>query len=802
MNDSSKNKIRILVVEDENIVALDIERGLKRLGYSVIAVVNNGPEAIEMVGKHHPELVLMDIQIKGGMDGIQTADEIRKRFNVPVVFLTAYADEATLQRAKTAEPYGYLLKPFEETELHTAIEVVLQKHKAFEAKQASSQADLFLSEERFKLFVNSVKEYAIFMLDTAGNVVSWNPGAERIKGYKVDEVIGRNFRIFYTQEDQISHKPEAELEIAEREGKFEEEYWRVKKDGSKFWAHIMITSLRTNDGKLRGFGKVTRDLTESKKIQEALLETTARKTAIFEASLDCIISMDPEGKIIEFNKAAELTFGHRREDVIGREMAEVIIPPRMREAHRNGLKKYLSSGVGPVLNKRLELSAIRSDGSEFPVELTIVELKLPNQTIFTGFLRDITDRKRTEDELKRSKESAEIANNAKTYFLANMSHEIRTPLGAILGFSELMQSPDQTPSDIVNWGQKIKNNGEHLLKVVDEILDISKVEAGRLEVEFEDIDTQGTIFGVVNLFSQQVHDKNIKLDVHLKTPIPKTIKTDPTRIKQVLLNIIGNAIKFSPSESQIDIEISLMKDTTPPQIVFTVKDQGPGLAPEQVGRLFQPFVQADSSYTRKFGGTGLGLALAKRLAKNLGGDVTLKHTQPGKGSTFQISIEASYADDVQFISDLKLQESKSAAHVKLTEEFPNLKGLDVLLVEDALDNQLLIGRFLKMAGANVTVANDGSEGVKKALEDHFDLILMDIQMPYKDGYQATAELRAKGLHTPIIALTAHALAEERERSLRAGCNDHITKPVNRKGLLESISRIVANSRKSPPHPKV
>jgi PAS domain S-box-containing protein len=271
MNFLQKNaKAKILVVEDENIVALDIERGLKRLGYEVSAVVSNGKDAIQEVKTKHIDLILMDIQIQGSMDGIQTADEIRKLFNIPVIFLTAYADEATLHRAKIAEPYGYLLKPFEETELHTAIEVVLQKHRSFRNKEILSQEALILSEERFNLFVDSNKEYALYMIDAEGHIISWNAGAERIKGYKPEEIIGKHFSIFYTPEEASAEKSQHELEIAAQRGKFEEENWRTRKDGSKFWASIVITSLKDENSKIKGYGKVIRDLSATKIAEENL----------------------------------------------------------------------------------------------------------------------------------------------------------------------------------------------------------------------------------------------------------------------------------------------------------------------------------------------------------------------------------------------------------------------------------------------------------------------------------------------------------------------------------------------------
>lgn len=270
MKNMSLRSIQIVVVEDESIVAMDIERSLRRLGYEVPMVVDSGEEAISVAGKFLPDLILMDIQLKGEMNGIEAANEIRKLYNIPIIFLTAFADERTLQKAKEAEPYGYLLKPFQEIELHTAIEVILKKHQAFVDKEVISEEKLVLSEERFRLFIEAVKDYAIYMLDGSGNVVSWNAGAARIIGHSADEVIGKSFRVFYLPEDQDSGKPELALEDARTLGRSVTEGWRRRKDGSTFWASAALTAINDKSGNLFGYGEVVHDLTKQKQEEEAL----------------------------------------------------------------------------------------------------------------------------------------------------------------------------------------------------------------------------------------------------------------------------------------------------------------------------------------------------------------------------------------------------------------------------------------------------------------------------------------------------------------------------------------------------
>lgn len=263
-------KTQIIVVEDENIVAMDLERSLKHLGYDVPVIASSGEEALQGVEKVLPDLILMDIQLKGEMNGIEAADKIRKLYNIPVIFLTAYADEPTLQKAKEAEPYGYLLKPFDEIELHTAIEVILKKHKSILEKVNLSEEQLAISEDRFKLFIEAVKDYAIYMLDISGNIISWNVGAARIKGYSAEEVIGKNFKLFYLPEDVEKGKPQQVLKQALTFGRCMDEGWRRRKDGTKFWAEVTVTAIYDKKGDLYGFGKVVHDLTKRKEEEDLL----------------------------------------------------------------------------------------------------------------------------------------------------------------------------------------------------------------------------------------------------------------------------------------------------------------------------------------------------------------------------------------------------------------------------------------------------------------------------------------------------------------------------------------------------
>jgi signal transduction histidine kinase len=400
-------------------------------------------------------------------------------------------------------------------------------------------------------------------------------------------------------------------------------------------------------------------------------------------------------------------------------------------------------------------------------------------------------RKRAEEKSRRhyeEKESAEAASKAKSAFLANMSHEIRTPLGAVLGFSELMLNQNLSATERSNYVSAIKRNGELLSNIISDILDISKVEADKLEIERQDVPIEDVLTDITTMLRLQAQEKGLALTIASDGQLPSHISTDPLRLRQIIINIVGNAIKFT-QRGAVEVKIKQLPNKNGhPLIAFEVKDSGEGIPPEQTKKLFQAFTQADVSTKRKHGGTGLGLILSKRLANLLGGDVVLAQSEVGVGSTFTITIDPG-PQSHQFVNNLvsSTQELHDALPSQgMPDDAMRLRGLKVLLVEDAPDNQVLIGRFLKMAGAQVEIANNGREAIEKTDRDQFDLLLMDLQMPVMDGYEATETLRSGGYKKPIIALTAHALKEERLRCLASGFNDHIGKPVNRHILLDSI----------------
>jgi signal transduction histidine kinase/ActR/RegA family two-component response regulator len=420
-------------------------------------------------------------------------------------------------------------------------------------------------------------------------------------------------------------------------------------------------------------------------------------------------------------------------------------------------------------------------------------------------LEDITNRRLAEIQLAKSQQAAEAANRAKSAFLANMSHEIRTPMTAIMGYLELLtegcaRTCPFTQSEVGNPLDVISQNAKHLLQLIDDILDLSKIEAGKLEIENTTCSTCGILLEAVSLMKGRATTKGLSLDVEFAGPIPESIGCDATRLRQILLNVLGNAVKFTESGS-IRLVASLADSPHGPVLQMKVIDTGIGMSKETLAGLFQPFTQADVSTSRKYGGTGLGLTICKRLAELLGGSITVE-SEYGKGSTFTITVPTGCMDGVRMLdsppADLQAcrKEQKSP---EVDRKPTSLVGRRVLLAEDGLDNQRFISFILKRLGAEVTVAENGNTAIQLAAVSEadgkpFDLILMDMQMPVMDGYQAAQHLRSRGWSGPIIALTAHAMVSDRQKCVEAGCTDYLAKPIDLARFTQLLAQYIGANR--------
>ncbi|MFO7904911.1 MAG: PAS domain S-box protein [Pirellulaceae bacterium] len=547
--------------------------------------------------------------------------------------------------------------------------------------------------------------------------------------------------------------------------------------------------------------------------EEALREKEAFQRELLDNVQVGVIVVDPETRTIEMaNAAAAAVTGQDCEAMIGRKCHAVMCPAQFGEC--------------PILDRAENLNnrqqtVVLPDGNHLAVLKTAVRVSIGGRDRLLETFVDLSDQKKTEEELRLSKEqldgyvvalesanqaleefneNAQAANQAKSEFLANMSHEIRTPMTAILGFAELLLAePDleHAPPERVEAIETIQRNGEYLLQLINDVLDLSKIEAGKLDVEQTTCSPTQVLADVACLMQVRAKAKNIPLEIEYASAVPERVQSDPTRLRQILINLVGNAIKFTESGSVRVVAQLVQNGEGAPYLQYDVVDTGIGMNEEQLDKLFQPFTQADSSTTRKHGGTGLGLTISKRLAEALGGSISVT-SMPGKGSTFSVTVSAGSLAGIALVENPNQLNDQAKPKPRL--DPANSVRLDarILLAEDGPDNQRLISFVLKKAGAEVAVAENGQIACEKALAAReagtpFDVILMDMQMPVMDGYKATQELHDAGYAGPILALTAHAMEGDDTKCRQAGCDDYLTKPIDRPKLLRTIARHLSTS---------
>ena len=626
------------------------------------------------------------------------------------------------------------------------------------------------SAECYRLLVDAVKDYAIFMLDPTGLVVTWNTGAEHIKGYRAAEAIGKHFSLFYTPEDVASGKPERELEIAAAEGRLEDDGCRVRKDGSRFWVNVVITAFRNDAGELMGFVQVIRDMTEQRARDYALREAEERMRSVVNHVIDGIITIDERGLVESFNPAAEKTFGYPAGEVVGRNVS-MLMPEPHHSGHDGYLANYFRTHQSKIIGIGREVEGVRSDGSIFPMELAVSEFNLAGRRYFTGIIRDITERQRLERELHKRVAELDETGHRKDEFLAMLAHELRNPLAAIITAVQL--STMSGVQDQINWSMEVINRQvKHLTRLIDDLLDVSRITRGKVELRKEKIDAYPVINGALEAIRPLIKQRNHELIVSLQAGL--RLDADPTRLEQILVNLLANAAKYTESGGTIWFTAGHEGN----DIVIKVRDTGIGIPPEKLPQIFELFAQGDRSLARSEGGLGIGLTLVRSLAEMHGGSVTATSEGPGKGSEFMVRLPA-VAARAEEIPRLPAKTPQANAH-----------RARILIVDDNVDMVRGLVRLLELLGHDVQTAYDGPTAVEAARVHRPEFVLLDLGLPGMDGYQVATRLRQEqgSQDAVIIAVTGYGQEDDRCRSREAGFDHHLVKPIDHNVLVTLISQ--------------
>ncbi|MDD1749952.1 MAG: PAS domain S-box protein, partial [Methanothrix sp.] len=601
----------------------------------------------------------------------------------------------------------------------------------------------------------------------------FNHAFERLTGHRAEDVMDRHLDILFPEMSKAASMAYIEKTLS-----------------GESWDAVEIPILR-KDGEVRtvlwnsatiydeGGKKVVATIAQGQDITE---RKEAESQVIFQASLldqvrNAVIATDLDGKIVYWNHFSEVLYQWKADEVLGKCIAETIVPDGKRGLINGVIEDIIRCGY-----RESELLVRRKDGSLFPAFYVFNMLKdrQGRSSGFVGVSVDLTEWKKVEQDLRLAKERAESSTKAKSEFLANMSHEIRTPMNAVIGLTGLLLNTN-IDSEQRDYIETIRSSGDSLLAVISDILDFSKIEGGMLDMEKEPFDLQKSMEASVNMVSQAAARKGLLLGFKIEPDVPCRLLGDPTRLKQILINLLGNAVKFTDA-GEIFVSVSSQPKDEKYEIMFAVRDTGIGISKDRMSCLFQSFSQVDASTTRKYGGTGLGLAISKNLAELMGGRIWAE-SSPGKGSVFYFTIQAVASLDI-------LSTEPAAEHVMLSSGKSVLqKKLRILLAEDNVVNQKVAIRMLERLGYKADIAANGCQ-VLGALQSHpYDVVLMDVQMPEMDGLEATRRIRLMpGSQPYIIAMTAHAMKGDREDCLEAGMNDYVSKPVRIEELQIAIER--------------
>ena len=630
---------------------------------------------------------------------------------------------------------------------------------------------------------------AILEFNLEGTILDVNERFLSLSGYAKEELIGSHHRIL-CDPAYVESSEYATFWERLRQGQCETgTYRRVAKDGKPIWIQASYNLARNADGVIYKIVKFATDMTAQKEAEVARQEQETRLQAIVTNAVDGIVTINERGIIESFNAAAERMFGYASAEAIGQNV-KLLMPEPYRSEHDGYLDNYKKSGHPKIIGIGREVVGRRKDGSTFPLDLAVSEIPLNSRRVFTGILRDITERRATETkleqaaiqmecinlELEMANDEVRQATDAKSAFLASMSHEIRTPMNSIVGMAQLLSETTLTPEQ-QDYTQRLRRASDHLLDLINDILDLSKIESGHLELETVPIDLRHLMENVGEMMALRAHAKQIDFVVRVCPGLPEGVSGDPTRLRQILVNLVGNAIKFTDA-GQILVQVEPAESG---QFKFSVSDTGIGIPAEKLGSIFDSFSQADSSTTRKYGGTGLGLSICKRLVELMDGEISVTST-PGLGSTFGFTVA---------LPSVPLETTSAGSDLHA------LQGRRILVVDDHQPTRLTITEILSEAGVVVHNAASGPSAVShlqttQTEQEPVELLIVDRHMPGMDGFELVQTVREMpmGKPLPVLLLISSTQPSDRARMQELGITQQLIKPVSRVGLLQTAQNAI------------
>jgi PAS domain S-box-containing protein len=616
-----------------------------------------------------------------------------------------------------------------------------------------------------RLIVEQTRDYAVFVLDPMGRILTWNLGARLIKGYEPDEIIGRHFSVFYPPEAIKSGWPEHELKVAAAEGRFEDEGWRVRKDGSRFWANVVITALRDANGRLLGFSKITRDLTERKLHEEALRQSEERFRLLVEGVVDYAIYMlDPEGAITSWNTGAQRMTGYVATEVINKHFSRFFTEDDI-AAGKPWDELATARRAGGV---ETEGWRVRKDGSRFWARVVVSALRDQAGRLrgFAKVTQDLTERRHLED--------LQVAARNVNEFIATLAHELRNPLAPIRTATQAIANISSGDPKHEAMRQTIERQSAHLARIVDDMLDISRITRGTLQIEHAAVALDEVVRRAVEMTAPEIQAGEHRLDVE----VPRhalIVQGDLHRLIQLLANLLNNAARYTSKQGRITVSAHAEGEWG----VLKVRDNGRGIAPDMLGHIFDMFVQGRPTLSRVGEGLGIGLALARRIAELHGGTLEAYSEGEGRGSEFTVRLPLLNQGHVG-------EEAPATAEQSAPGE--RIFARRILVVDDNVDAATTLELLLQSLGHETRVAHDGFQALELAARFRPDVVLLDIGLPGMSGYEVATRLRGMEQGRPfrIVAVTGWGQESDRQKTREAGFDVHLVKPVDLTELTQIL----------------